>query len=477
MALQIKKFQAATLQEAIEDIRRELGDDAIILQTESIRGSGTLFGKNKVEVTAAIDREEAPPRFHATVGEDAAERGVSREKPVPGILNMLKGAKIKPSEKKAAAPSPRPTVKKPSLPSQSPAVSQNREEGSASAASSQPSLGQIYAMRTFVEPLRDEIEGLKKKMNQGDQRRMPSLVNDPLEEELKKLRAELRSFVNEKKFEGSDLPSYFKGLTQFWIEKGVSQKEVSRFFETLKEWGHHFSSSTPSIDAASQVISHLEGAIQEADVLAKRDPRIVVLIGPTGVGKTTTIAKMAAYEKLRLKKSVAFITMDDFKIGGTDQLNHYARILEVPFLKSRSDMSIEEQCLSLKADTIYIDTYGISPRDSQRIKALSKLLRFSDPILSKRVEIHLVLPVSIQPQDIRDQMQAFSPLGAQYLAFTKWDETDHWGGMLAAILTSKKPVSFISHGQNVPDDFALFSKKSFIETVTTFDQVGGEGHE
>lgn len=461
MALQIKKFQAATLQEAIEQIRQELGDDAIILQTEQLRGKAGLFGGAKIEVTAALDRDEAPaPRFHATVSDDG------QEAPAPtssgrGFMGLLKGkAPKKVNPPKVASPAPKGVKAYQSAAKPMPVES--KPEVQSPSTFTQPSLGQMYAVKTYVDPLKNEIDALRKEIRKEAPK--PKNFKDPLEEEVQSLRSELRQFMNERRYAGHKLPRYLQQLSQYWKEKGVGEKEIFSLFEKLESWSDR--EDGIESDMAENMTRILGGLIQEANVYQKKQQRIVVLVGPTGAGKTTTIAKMAAYEKIHLGRTVSFITVDDFKIGGTDQLAHYARILEVPFSKSRTDLSLEEQCRVQKADTIFIDTFGISPKDTSRFAALKKLLTFVDPELAAKLEIHLVMPVGMSAQDIHDQVDSYASLKPQFMIFTKWDETDNWGGMLTAILAAKKPVSFISHGQSVPDDFALFSKRVFIETVT-----------
>jgi len=458
MALQIKKFRAPTLQEAIERVRDELGDDAIILQTDPVRTNGA-FSRDKIEVTAAIDRAEAPQaRFHATVSEAASERPSAPAAAKSGLSALLSGAKFG-FNKKASVPKKTATPALPAAPTPvKPTVIETVTEV-------KPSMGQIYAMKTFIEPLQMEVESLKNELKKSAPK--AKKFKDPLEEEVQKLRSELRSFITERRFDQSNLPVYFRELLQFWKEKGVTEKQIYNLFAEIENWGDTLSDVSSPVESASHLNQFLSGAIQEANVFEKNEQRIVVLVGPTGVGKTTTLAKMAAYEKLRLKRSVAFITADDFKIGGTDQLAHYARILEVPFQKYRADVSLEDQCKYFEGvQTIFVDTYGVSFRDETRMDALRKTLQFKDPAFASKVETHLVLPVSVSSHDVNDYIAAYNSLKPKYLAFTKWDETDHWGGMLSAILASRKPVSFISNGQSVPDDFALFSKDSFIQTVT-----------
>ena len=466
MALQIKKFQAPTLQQAIEQIRNEMGDDAIILQTEPIKGGGMgLFGRNSIEVTAAIDRNDTQMKFHAMITETTDERPApAPSNTTPAVTANKKNwlgllGTVTPKSTEVAKPVV--TAKPQAQPvSVTPAAETQGEDKS--------SIGQLYAVKTFVDPLKKDVEDLKAALKRTENPlQKKSKVKDPLEDEVHQLREDIRSFMLETKFQEDKMPGHIRQLMTFWKERGLSERMVAKILSDIENWGGQITSTTSPIEAMEQIARSLSGVIQEADVFKKSDRRIVVLVGPTGAGKTTTIAKMAAFEKYRLKRNVAFVTVDDFKIGGADQLAHYARILEVPVIRTRSDISLEAQIAAVKADTIFIDTFGFASRDQQRQDALKEILTFTHPDIISRLEVHLVLPVAFPSSDLTDLWSTYSCFHPQYLAFTKWDETQNWGSMLAAIVTCKKPVSFISHGQNVPDDFALFSKQSFIETVTS----------
>ena len=464
MALQIKKFQAPTLQQAIEQIRNEMGDDAIILQTEPLKNGGLgLFGRNSIEVTAAIDRNESQVKFHAMISEAADERGSAVTLPDAsktkrnwlGLLGTVTPKK----------PEPARQLEKAKVPTQTAQISTT---GSSAENSDSPSLGQLYAVKTFVDPLKKEVEELRNSLKKNENPlQKKSKVKDPLEQEVQKLRQEIKSFLIESRFQDDKMPVHIRQLTAFWKDHGLSDRMIAQILEDFENWGGSVARASSPAEAMQHITQMLSGVVQEADVFKKTDKRIVVLVGPTGSGKTTTIAKMAAFEKFHLKRSVAVVTVDDFKIGGADQLAHYARILEVPVVRTRADISLETQIAAVKADTIFIDTFGFSARDLPRQDALKEILTFTHPEIISRLEVHLVLPVAFPAADLSEVWATYSCFKPQYLAFTKWDETLNWGGMLAAIFAFRRPVSFISHGQNVPDDFALFSKESFIETVTS----------
>ncbi|TVQ76238.1 MAG: flagellar biosynthesis protein FlhF [Bradymonadales bacterium] len=466
MGMQIKKFRAATLQKAIEEVRWELGDGALILQADPLPDS--RLGRNAVEVTAAIDRKELTPRFKATLSDEAAERELTTA-PEPasssqsGFLRSLFGRKKSRTTPTTASVAPKKIEAAKAAISSPSSVDSGQEDRPATGASA----GQFYAFKTMLEPLQKEMQQIRQKLQDEPK---PKTDRSPsvslLENEIQSLKKSLQHYMTEKRFEGSRMTDEMKKLVTFWKDRGMSDRQIYSFLFQLKEEGAKFD----QIQVAQEVKTRLQGLVREAKVHESPKQRIICLVGPTGVGKTTTIAKLAAYEKLRLNRSVSFFTIDDYKIGGTDQLAHYARILEVPFLKTRSDLSLEEQIQHCNSDTIFLDTFGVSPRDERKMMKLRRALNFESPELRARLQVHLTLPTNLHQGDVELMLQSFNRIRPDCLLFTKWDETEHWGGMLATILSSSIPVSFIGNGQEVPDDINIFSADSFLEKVLNFNQ-------
>ncbi|PIR21648.1 MAG: flagellar biosynthesis protein FlhF [Deltaproteobacteria bacterium CG11_big_fil_rev_8_21_14_0_20_45_16] len=471
MGMQMKKYQAATLQKAIEQIRAELGDGAIILQVDPI--SSGMFGRNGVEVTAAIDRKEMPHRFRATVGDDDVdERRMVQSNDVNDSTKWTsmfknpfkKGSLPSPNQKAKTSQAVQEQVKrlaaqsviKPTLPS--PRAAERDELSSAA----NTSMGQLYAVKTALEPLKKEISEIRETLNKNHASNSRQASSAFIESEIHSLRQTLQSYIQEKRYEGQDINTDVQRLASFWRDKGMSEKQIYNFFNQLECAGVDITETK----AASLIRPVLEKTIHASRSLEASKKKIVILVGPTGVGKTTTIAKLAAFEKLKLNRKVALVTIDDYKIGATDQLNHYARILDVPFLKTRNDMPLEEQLRTFDVDTIFIDTFGVSPKDEEKLLQLRRAIHFRDAHLAEQREIHLSLPVGLAQGDVENNLAGFETLQPQFLLFTKWDETDNWGGMLAAILASDRPVSYVGNGQEVPDDLTIFSRENFIKIVT-----------
>lgn len=178
---------------------------------------------------------------------------------------------------------------------------------------------------------------------------------------------------------------------------------------------------------------------------------VVALIGPTGVGKTTTLAKIAANLKLREKKKVGLITLDTYRIAAVDQLRRYADLigiqLEVVQLPEEITRAIEALG---NVDYVLIDTAGRSPNDTLKLNELARYLE-----LAKTDEVHLVLSSTLGTKAAELAIERFGKLRVDKVIFTKIDEAAQLGAMLGAVRKINKGLSYITTGQDVPDDIEV----------------------
>ena len=190
-------------------------------------------------------------------------------------------------------------------------------------------------------------------------------------------------------------------------------------------------------------------------------PFISAVIGPTGVGKTTTIAKLATSARLYKKLKVALITADTFRIGATEQLKSFADILKIPIevVYSSSEM---KKAVNIHADkdAIFIDTTGRSPSDSENVTELISIVRAANP-----QEIHLVLSASTDQRTQLNALKGFGSMNVDSLIFTKLDETSRPGSIIEVALKSKKPISYLTDGQNVPQDIKVWNSDEFTDNL------------
>ncbi len=182
--------------------------------------------------------------------------------------------------------------------------------------------------------------------------------------------------------------------------------------------------------------------------LAEGTTRRVALIGPPGAGKTTALAKLAAHFKLRQERRLALLSLDLHRLGSHEQLRRYADILEVP-LHTAQTLTEAKQCLAAAGDLdlLLIDTVGVGLRDQARFARLASLLRAVRPD-----EIHLVMPASLTPEVQARVAQSFAPLGPARVLLTRLDDAVGFGVILNVVQRLNLPPSYLSTGQNVPND-------------------------
>ncbi|GAB1355703.1 MAG TPA: hypothetical protein PLK28_02805 [Candidatus Rifleibacterium sp.] len=253
--------------------------------------------------------------------------------------------------------------------------------------------------------------------------------------------------------ETPDLP---KGLYE--VKKGLLAMEtpVEVADDLVSNLRHQLSSNALRVpdEAIRATTSWLEQKLKFSSEINMREttgPSIVVLIGPTGVGKTTTIAKLAAAYGLsdKFKNSVALFTMDTYRIGATEQLQHYAQIIdvdmEVLYKPEDVDTALERH---FDKSLIIVDTAGRCQKDSQE---LCELRSFIDRLPS--ASRYLVLSATTKYVDMLDTIRCFGKVGFEHLIFTKVDETNNVGPLLAVLFKTGKSLAYITNGQKVPDDF------------------------
>jgi len=184
----------------------------------------------------------------------------------------------------------------------------------------------------------------------------------------------------------------------------------------------------------------------------------ILFAGPTGVGKTVSIIKMAAHIAAMRKKSMRFVSVDKYKIGAASQLIDYAEILKSPFYPISKPEDFFDIINKDEAHYTFIDTAGRSPRETIHIKELAEWVSKSD----KKIDIHLVVSATTKPGDLDFIMDNYGVLDFSHILATKLDETVSYGSILSTLYKTKKPLSFITNGQAVPQDFEISNLDKII---------------
>ncbi|MAC83270.1 MAG: flagellar biosynthesis protein FlhF [Arcobacter sp.] len=195
--------------------------------------------------------------------------------------------------------------------------------------------------------------------------------------------------------------------------------------------------------------------------LRKHQRKIIMMVGPTGVGKTTTISKLAARYAYKLGQNykVGIVTLDSFRVGAIEQLQAYTNIMRLPLEIVKKPEDLSEALLRLKdCNYIFIDTAGSSQYDIDKIELINEYQKKVEELAIEKI---LVLPANVKQSDLLDIYTNYSRLNIDYLTFTKLDETKSFGNLISFAHKTKKSITYFSIGQNVPDDL-IVSDSSFL---------------
>lgn len=218
-----------------------------------------------------------------------------------------------------------------------------------------------------------------------------------------------------------------------------------------------------------QVLSWIAEGLQIHQEHKGTGPRVFILVGPTGVGKTTTIAKLAAVYGLgfggQVRQKVSLITIDNYRIGAKMQIESYGEIMGIPVTCIESYDALRQRIeLDSDKDMILIDTIGKSPKDFVKLAEMRRLLEGT----GRSSEVHLAVSATTKTRDIREIFQQFEPFGYQSVVLTKLDETSVVGNLLSLLWEKQKPVSFLTDGQSVPQDIHRASKEKLLKPLVGF---------
>lgn len=246
------------------------------------------------------------------------------------------------------------------------------------------------------------------------------------------------------------LPQICQLLYNNLLNNEVDQDIARNIIEQVQKKSNARSVNDASLVMQS-VITSMLGKSEPISFRQDGKPTVIVFVGPTGVGKTTTLAKLAATYMLSYNKKVGFITADTYRIAAVDQLKTYAEILGIPLSIAYSVTEISKEINSYSdRDIIFIDTAGCSHRDKQKFEELKSLVQ-----TCQADHVFLVLSSTVSSKNCKDIISNYSFIPDYKLIFTKLDETPVYGNILNAKCFANKSLSYVTAGQNVPDDIEI----------------------
>ena len=286
---------------------------------------------------------------------------------------------------------------------------------------------------------------------------------DKISDTLKYLQATVWDIVNKNDLE---IPPEFSEIYALAKSSGMATKHLDEIMRlTIKYMPLKMRKNRRAIKRYFHTLLKKMIPIRIEREIKPPHKKILMFVGPTGVGKTTTIAKLAARYayKLSSRHKVGIITLDTYRIGAVEQLMTYAKMMRLPIETVVDPTDFEEALNSLRHnDYILIDTVGSSQHDKEKIEKLRSFLKINT---FAEININLVLSAVTKYEDLMDIYNNFSILGIDTLVLTKLDETKSYGNIFSVLLDTKKPVSYFSIGQEVPDDLMEASADYLLKGI------------
>jgi flagellar biosynthesis protein FlhF len=260
----------------------------------------------------------------------------------------------------------------------------------------------------------------------------------------------------------ASLFAIFTDMIQADVQEEVARELVERLRENLTELDDAEASRRQLVEMLATELA-VTGSIDTTS----RTGRVVALVGPTGVGKTTTIAKLAANYRLRENRRVGLITVDTYRIAAVEQLRTYADIIDLPMEVVSTPREMREAIERLRdLDLVLMDTAGRSPRDEVRIRELKALLAEAKPD-----EVHLVLSAVGSATSMAATAERFATVGTSALVVTKLDEAIGLGSLLSVVRNCHLPISYLTNGQNVPDDIRVAQSQELAQIILGMERT------
>ena len=261
---------------------------------------------------------------------------------------------------------------------------------------------------------------------------------------------------------------YLFGLYQQLISQGVDADIAGDLTEAIKLIPN---ATARLADGESETL--LTGVLEQMGLstdairLDSNRSQAVAFVGATGVGKTTTVAKIAAHFAITRKKSVALITFDDARIGALEQIRVYAKIIGIPLAEATNRQELKKHLKRFKdKDLVLIDTPGLNPKNDSQIKNLQ--INFTK---LPAVQIQVVLSATTKEADLMETVKRLDALGRLRLLFTRLDETEAAGNLLNVLIRTNIPMSYISDGQQVPDAIRPASLKNLVRILVHTEEA------
>ena len=406
----IKKFLGKTEEEAMEVARKELGSGVVVMNVRTVKKKGIagIFGAKQIEVTVALEEE---------------------------------GGAVRPARKDAVR-------------SEQEAVQLERKVQDAQAA--------VNVMSESSQNIEKKLDSLQtllvSRFRQEEDARAEQAQQDETASEEEK---ESGAAAQDK--EPTEQEKFVRLLYNTMLENEVEEKYANQIID---EADKNRKPNLPFDYILANVYQKMILKFGKADGItpAENGPKTLIFMGPTGVGKTTTIAKIASHFAVEEKKKIAMLTADTFRIAAAEQLRTYANILEVPFRVIYTEEELKAAISDFRDyDYIFVDTTGHSHQNEELLEKMKKLLATAAE--AGESQAFLVLSTTTKYRDLQRISSSYKEIADYQLILTKLDETSTLGRLLNLKLFTDADIAYVTCGQNVPDDIEQFNPQKAVKQL------------
>lgn len=421
----IKKFQGKTKEEALECAKKELGDGIVEMNVKNVKTKGLLgaFKGSRVEVTVA--KEEENEKY----GIGAAKINVQEEKKEAQTVVQGKIIPMKQPVKLAVG------------------------QGTIT-----PPAGADFVQETKNDVLGEKLDNLQNLLEKQLSQQEEAAKQAQAEKEAQAIKE-----AKKKEEENRTRVGFLKLLYNKMIDNEVDEKYANEIIDEIDK------NCKPDVTVdfmLSEIYQRMILKLGKPFVMDEQvqGPHVIFFVGPTGVGKTTTIAKIASSFRVEQKKKVALLTADTYRIAAAEQLRTYANILEVPFRVVYTAQEITNAIQDFREyDYVLIDTTGHSPNNEAQRESMNELISSIETTAQK--DVFLVLSASTKYKDLMKIADRYKEIADYKLIFTKLDETTTLGNMYNLKMYTGAALSYVTCGQNVPDDIEYFNPQATVKQL------------
>lgn len=420
--MNLKRYRVKNIKEALASIKRDLGPDALIVSTRQVKegkGAFGMFGKKMLEVTAAASETKNPSARTKAVETYRHDSEISEA--------TTSNTFLKPNNKSALSISDE--------------------------------------TRKMILPIQKELQGIR--LTLGDLSNQSDGLNNHMMGQLKNELGEMRHMLHilasrSNSLSDPDLPENllllyqqmkFSGLEDKFARRIVLEAHRNMTEDDLENYAYVKIFIARMLMKIIKITKGLEGL--------KPQQKIVALLGPTGVGKTTTAAKIALEQMTKYKRKVALISVDTNHSPTNRQIRSFAKMIKAPITVVTDKSEMNKAIISYEDyESIIIDTDGFSQRNE---KQLLEMREFFDE--RGRIHNYLVLSATSKDSDMNEVTRKFGSMPIDSIIFTKLDESAAYGSLFNHAIRFKKPLSYLSVGQKIPEDIEVASKERLVDLL------------